>query len=63
MDDGKGKFKQVTEEQAAKVIKEQGDDSGIFRKGEILEIKKSTFKVVSVGGREIRLRLLPKFKE
>lgn len=56
MDTGTGEMAQVIPEVAQKLAKA---DIPVFRKGEILKIKESRFKIMSLGKREMRLRLLP----
>lgn len=63
MDSGKGYFEQFqNDEQVNKRIAElermQKKVGSIFRKGEIVEIKGSRFKIRSIGNKEMRLRLL-----
>ena len=35
----------------------------MFTKGEVIELKNSSFRIVSIGKNEMRLKLLPKFDE
>lgn len=64
MDNGDGTLKELTEEQAAEIVKKDPEaEAKIIRKGEVLEIKGSSWRFISIGKREMRLRLLPRLKE
>ena len=57
MDDRQGIFKPLTDEEAMR--EEGGENIGrIFRVGEIIKIKDSTFRVKSIKPCELRLKLL-----
>jgi hypothetical protein len=64
MDTGNGEFKQLDQAEYNEELLKQldGSSDGIFCKGEILEIKGSTFRVVSIGKKFMNLKLLPKLK-
>lgn len=57
MDTGKGDFVRVTEEDVKNLSINYR--SRIFEVGEEVKIKDSRFKVMAIGKREMRLRLLP----
>ena len=63
MDTGRGNFAEISEfraKQIKDVFAMQGRDlSGIFTKGEILELKGSRFRVEKIKTRSLRLLLLP----
>ena len=59
MDTGKGTFKMIDELEAQELI-ENEYPLGIFKRGEILTIKGSRFRVKSIKLKELRLKLLPK---
>ena len=60
MDTGSGTFKHFENElQLNKEVERLRDFAGsFFRIGEIVEIKKSKFKIRSIGKREMRLQLM-----
>ena len=58
MDNGKGRFEMINESKARELI-ENDYPLGIFRVGEIIELKGSRFRIKSVKLKELRLKLLP----
>ena len=65
MDTGKGQFEMFEdqEEMSRRLVelKKAGTPTGgVFRLGEVVELKESRFKVVKITGRKLTLRLLPK---
>ena len=58
MDTGEGTFKEIKEAEA-KLLEEQNYPLGIFKRGEILTLKGSRFRVKSIKLKELRLKLLP----
>ena len=59
MDTGEGHFKMVMEEEAKKLI-EDDYPLGIFKTGEIVELKGSGFRIQKITPKRLSLRLLPK---
>ena len=62
MDCGNGTFKHfesMEELEASEEFKRSRVKPSIFTKGEILEIKESTFKIVDINKKYMKLRLLP----
>jgi hypothetical protein len=62
MDAGNGTFKHfesMEELEAREEFKRSRVKPSIFSKGEILEIKESTFKIVDLNKKYMKLRLLP----
>ena len=60
MDNGNGHFIPITEKEAILINKNVGRDlAGIFRKGEIITIRNSKFRVERIKTRSLRLLLLP----
>ena len=62
MDQGDGTFRQVDEDEIKKHFKDKkaAMEKDLFQKGEEVKIKNSRFKILSIGKREMHLRLLPK---
>ena len=58
MDDGQGNFIPLKDEEA-KREQDRGNAGRIFRVGEVVKIKDSTFRVKSIKPKELRLKLLP----
>ena len=59
MDTGEGRFEMMQSlEEAIEKKEEYPNHGGIFREGEILEIKGSRFKVQSINPKGMRLKLL-----
>lgn len=56
MDSGNGKFAQVSEPKFDELLSK--DVSGLFREGEILEVRGSRFRVQSIKSRRLILKLL-----
>lgn len=59
MDTGRGRFKMI-DESGAQILVADNYPLGIFKVGEILEVKGSHFRVKSIKLKELRLKLLPK---
>lgn len=60
MDTGRGSFAEVSEIKASQVTTAMGLElSGVFRVGEIIEIRGSRFRVERIKTRGLRLLLLP----
>ena len=58
MDDRHGNFRPLSDKEAMQ--EEGGPNIGrIFRVGEVVKIKDSTFRVKSIKPQELRLKLLP----
>lgn len=55
---GHGTFEPVDFEMV-KTLKKEGDKRDIFQKGEVIQIRNSVFKVLSIGQHEMRLKLMP----
>lgn len=63
MDTGEGTFKQFSEFKDLKELRGLYPNSGgVFKEGEILEIKGSRFEVSKIIRNGLKLRLLPKEK-
>jgi uncharacterized Zn finger protein len=61
MDTGKGKFKEFQAMEELENLKQEfPKHGGIFKVGEIVELKGSRFRVKSIKPTELRLKLLPK---
>ena len=65
MDTGEGRFEMFESEEELKknmhrLFNEYPRHGGVFKVGEVLEIKGSMFRVKSVKPKELRLKLLPK---
>jgi len=61
MDTGKGHFAPfATEAELRDLEKTYSLHGGVFRKGEIVELKGSRFKIKTISPKELRLKLLPK---
>ena len=67
MDTGRGYFEQFDaqndeemNEKLKQLQKKYTDFGGVFRIGEVLEIRGSKFKIRTLGKKEMHLRLLPK---
>ena len=61
MDSGEGRFEEFEKpEQLADLQREYPLHGGVFKKGEILEIRGSKFKIKTISPKELRLKLLPK---
>ena len=58
MDTGEGTFKKIDAIEAQQLIKDEYP-LGIFKRGEVLTIKGSRFRVKSIKLKELRLKLLP----
>ena len=58
MDDGRGSFIPIPEEIYQEKIDEL--DSGVFKVGEIVELRGSRFRVKAIKPTELRLKLLPR---
>ena len=59
MDTGEGHFKMVADEEAKRLI-EEDYPLGVFKTGEIVELKGSRFRVQKITPKRLSLRLLPK---
>ncbi len=57
MDDGHGHLVPIADDVARQILSSAA--ASIFKVGEILEIKQSEFKVVSLGKKYMKLKLLP----
>lgn len=60
MDKGNGVFERLSDIAAKKFIG-TSVRTKIFSVGEEVEIKESRFKIIGIGKREMRLKLLPKY--
>ena len=58
MDTGRGYMAPITEERADEMVAAKVD--GVFRVGEIVEIKGSRFRVQSLGNKRMVLKILPR---
>ena len=58
MDKGDGTMRPLSAKDLVKISPK--DRADLFEKNEVLHIKNSDFKIVSIGKREMRIRLLPK---
>ena len=58
MDNGKGDFVRVPQTVDIKTLSSKLQDR-IFQVGEIVAVKDSRFRIMSIGNKEMRLRLLP----
>lgn len=64
MDTGKGKFEQFeTIEEKLNLENKFPGHGGIFRRGEIVEIRGSRFRIKGIKPDELRLKLLKKAEE
>jgi hypothetical protein len=60
MDQGNGIFKQLEEFEMRKLVDTNPQlKKKIFSVGEHVEIKDSRFKIIGIGKREMRLKLIP----
>ena len=64
MDTGEGYFKEINDKDAIRQIKDLMDEhptfGGLFKKGEILQIRGSFFKVKKITPKDMVLHLMPK---
>ena len=61
MDDGKGNFRMIQDEQLySQLLAEKPDRQDLFSVGEEVSIKESRFRIVKITPKKMTLRLLPK---
>ena len=63
MDDGRGKFRMLSESEAKPLIENEFKGLPVdhfFRVGETLELKGSKFRVKSISPKGMKLKLLPR---
>lgn len=58
MDNGKGMFEEITEEKFKEQL--QKEEPMVFKRGEVIEIRGSLFKVKKFSPTTLTLKLLPK---
>lgn len=60
MDIGNGKFEQFDPKDLEEILEQHPQHGGVFKVGEIFELRGSRFKVQSIKPKGLRLKLLPK---
>lgn len=63
MDDGRGRFRMLSEQEAKPLVENESQGlpvDHVFRTGEVVELKGSKFRVKSISPKGLKLKLLPR---